>query len=202
MRTVTVTGSGTSKIAPDSAVVRVAVVGRGVGVVEAYEIMSAAAGQLVDVAARHSGKRHVATTGVSVSPFHDHEGRREGYEARHGYAVRCTDLAAAGVMLSELAHVVGDALAVDNVGLEVTDTHAAASKAREASFHDARERAAALARMAGLSLGGVQSMVEGGDGDGVVLGSPRMSLMHDAGGVLEPGETSVTSSVTVVWELT
>ncbi len=202
MRTVTVTGSGTSKIAPDSAVVRVAVVGRGVGVVEAYDIMSLGAAQLAGVAARHTDKRHLASTGVSVWPFHDHEGRREGYEARHGYAVRLTDLAAAGVMLSDLAREVGDSLAVENVGLEVTDTHAAESKAREAAFHDARERAAALARMSGLSLGGVQSMVEGGAGSGIVPESARMAMMHDAGGALEPGETSVTSTVTVVWELT
>ena len=43
MHTVTVTGTGTSRVAPDSAVARVGVVGRGAGVAEAYDAMSGAA---------------------------------------------------------------------------------------------------------------------------------------------------------------
>ncbi len=30
---------------------------------------------------------------------------------------------------------------------------------------------------------------------------PKMAMMRDSGGGLEPGEASVTVSVTVVWEL-
>jgi uncharacterized protein YggE len=201
MRTVTVTGSGISKVAPDSAMVRIAAVRRGAGVAEAYEAMSASAGQIVEVAARHTEQRHVASTGVSVWPFHDHEGKRQGYEARHGYAIGCADLAEAGALLGELAREIGDGLAVDSVGLEVTEDHGAASKAREVAFHDARDRAAALARMAGLGLGAVQSMVEGGVSGDHPLGSPKMAMMRDSGGGLEPGEATVSTTVTVVWEL-
>ena len=54
MRTVTVTGTGSSSVAPDSAVVRVAAVARSAGVAEAYDAMSAAASVLVEVAGRHT----------------------------------------------------------------------------------------------------------------------------------------------------
>ena len=201
MRTVTVTGSGTSKVAPDSAVVRIAAVRRGLGVAEAHDAMSADAGRVVEVAARHTEQRRIASTGISVWPFHDHEGKRQGYEARHGYAIGCADLAEAGLLLGELAREIGDGLAVDSVGLEVTDDHGAAGKARELAFHDARERAAALARMAGQGLGAVQSIVEGGGASDHPLGSPKMAMMRESGGGLEPGEASVTTTVTVVWEL-
>ena len=201
MRTVTVTGSGTSKVAPDSAVVRIAAVRRGLGVAEAHDAMSADAGRVVEVAARHTEQRRIASTGISVWPFHDHEGKRQGFEARHGYAIGCADLAEAGLLLGELAREIGDGLAVDSVGLEVTDDHGAASKARELAFHDARERAAALARMAGQGLGAVQSIVEGGGASDHPLGSPKMAMMRESGGGLEPGEASVTTTVTVVWEL-
>lgn len=200
MHTVTVTGSGTSKVPPDTAVVRVAAVARGGGVAEAFEAMSATAVALVEVAARHTEERRIASTGVTVWPFHDREGRQEGYEARHAYAIGCADLAEAGEMLGELAREVGDGLAIDSVGLEVTEDHGAGGKAREAAFHDARERAAALARMAGAGLGAVQSIVEGDSGAGPSP-MPKMAMMRDSGGGLEPGEASVTSSVTVVWEL-
>ncbi|MBL0747510.1 SIMPL domain-containing protein [Nocardioides baculatus] len=200
MYTVTVTGTGTSRVAPDSAVARVGAVGRGVGVAEAYDAMSAAATTLVEVAGRHTEERRVASTGVAVWPSHDHSGARDGYEARHSFSIGCDDLAAAGTMLGELAGEVGDALVVDGVALEVTQDHGAGAAAREAAFADARERAAALARMAGAGLGAVQSIVEGdaAPGPGPM---PKMAMMRDSAGGLEPGEAAVTVSVTVVWEL-
>ena len=200
MHTVTVTGTGANTVAPDTAVVRLAAVARGVAVAEAYETMSTSAARLVEVAARHTEQRRIASTGITVWPVHDHEGRREGYEARHAYAIGCGDLAGAGAMLAELAREVGDALAIDSVGLEVTEDHGAEGKAREAAFHDARERAASLARMAGAGLGAVQTIVEGDAGAGVAP-MPKVAMMRDSGGGLEPGEASVTSTVTVVWEL-
>ena len=103
-------------------------------------------------------------------------------------------------MLGELAGKVGDALAVDSVGLEVTEDHGAGAKAREAAFHDARDRAAPSPGMAGAGLGAVQSIVEGDAGQGGPAPMPRMAMAHDAGAI-EPGETTVTSTVTVVWEL-
>lgn len=198
MRTVTVTGTGTARVSPDTAVVRLSALARGAGVSEAYEAMAAAAATVVEVVARHTDERRVASTGITVWPFHDHEGRREGYEARHGYAIACGDLAAAGTMLAALAREVGDGLAVDGVALEVTDDTVAGGKAREAAFHDARERAAALARMSGAGLGAVQTVVEGDQGAGPV---PVAKVALASAGGLEPGEATVTSTVTVVWEL-
>ncbi|GAA1448957.1 SIMPL domain-containing protein [Mycobacterium cookii] len=200
MMTVTVTGTGTVRVAPDSAVVRLSAVARGAGVAEAYDTMSSAAGAVVEVARRHTEQRRIASTGITVWPWHDHSGTRLGYEARHTFAVGCADLSAAGAMLGELAAEVGDALAVDSVGLEVTEDHGAGDKAREAAFHDARDRAAALARMAGGGIGAVQTIVEGDATQGGPQPLARMAMTHDAGAI-EPGEATVTSTVTVVWEL-
>jgi uncharacterized protein YggE len=200
MRTVTVTGTGTTTVAPDTAVVRLAAVGRGAGVAEAYDAMWVGAASVVEVAARHTEHRRIASTGITVWPVHDREGRPEGYEARHAYAIGCADLGEAGLMLRELARDVGDGLAVDSVGLEVTEDGGAGAQAREAAFLDARERAAALARMAGAGLGAVQTIVEGDPGHGPAP-MPKLAMMRDSGGGLEAGETSVTTTVTVVWEM-
>ena len=83
MRTVTVTGTGTSRVAPDSAVVRLAAVGRGSGVSEAYDSMAAAAAAVAEIARRHTEERRTASTGITVWPTRDHEGR----EVELGYAV-------------------------------------------------------------------------------------------------------------------
>jgi uncharacterized protein YggE len=200
MHTVTVTGTGTSRVAPDSAVVRLAAVGRGSGVAEAYAAMTSAAASIAELARRHTEERRIASTGITVWPWHDGTGAQQGFEARHSYAIGCADLAGAGTMLAALAAEVGDGLAIDSVGLEVTEDHGAGDKAREAAFHDARERAAQLARMAGAGLGAVQSIVEGGADSGPSP-MPRLAMVRDAGGGIEAGEVSVSTSVTVVWEL-
>lgn len=201
MHTVTVTGTGASTVAPDTAVVRLAAVARGSAVAEAYESMSASAASLVAIAARHTEERRISSVGITVWPWHDHTGTRQGYEARHSYAVGCADLAEAAAMLTELAREVGDGLAIDSVGLEVTEDHGAGDKAREAAFHDAKERAAALARMAGAGLGAVQSIVEGDADRGGPGPVAKAAMMRDSVGGIEPGEATVTTSVTVVWEL-
>ena len=200
MQTITVTGTGVVTVVPDSAVVRLAAFARGSGVAEAYAAMAAAAATVVEVAHRHTEERRVASTGISVWPARDYEGRESGYDARHSYAVTCPDLATAGALLDELAGQVGDALAVDGVALEVTEDHGAGDRAREAAFRDARERAAQLARMAGAGLGAVQTIVEG-DPDRGPSPMPRMALASASAAGLEPGEASVTTTVTVVWEL-
>ncbi len=201
MQTVTVTGTGASTVAPDTAVVRLAAVARAGAVAEAYAAMSTSAGILVEVAARHTERRRIASTGITVWPWHDHTGTRQGYEARHGYAIGCADLAGAGTMLGEQAAEVGDGLAIDSVALEVTEDHGAGAKAREAAFHDARDRAAALARMAGAGLGAVQTVVEGDAEHGGARPMAKVASMRDSGSSVDPGESTVTTSVTVVWEL-
>lgn len=199
MFTVTVTGTGVATVAPDTAVVRLAAVARATTVAEAYEAMSSGAASVVEVAGRHTEERRVASTGITVWPWHDHPGTQQGFEARHSFAIGCTDLAAAGEMLGELAREVADGLVIDSVGLEVTEDHGAGDKALEAAFHDARERAAALARLAGAGLGAVQTIVEGDTVPGSPM--PKRAMMRDVGGGIEPGETTITASVTVVWEL-
>jgi uncharacterized protein YggE len=198
MRTVTVTGHGSSQAVPDAAVVRVAAVQRGEGVAEAYAALTATAVLLVEVAARHTHPRFVASTGISVWPWHDHQGRPAGFEARHSYAVRCIDLDVAGGLLADLVAQVGDALVVDSIGLEVTDDSLAAREAREAAFADARERARELARLAGLRVGPLQSVVEGPSAS--AGGGTRFARAASDGG-LAPGEAAVRMTIEAVWEL-
>jgi uncharacterized protein YggE len=197
-RTVTVTGHGTATVVPDSAVVRVATACRAAGVAEALSGVSTSSDRVVEVA---RGRDLVpGSTGLSVWPWHDHEGRAGGFEARHSLAVRCESVEEAGELLSELAEAVGDALVVDGVSLDVGDTSAARATAAEAAWDDARAHAVHLAALAGASLGEVVAIAEGGSqGPG---GPPPVALKAaEATARLEPGETAVHGSVTVTWLL-
>jgi uncharacterized protein YggE len=84
--------------------------------------------------------------------------------------------------------------------LEVTDRAAAETVAREAAYADAVERAGHLAGLAGAALGGPQEVVEGAAVS--IIGQPRYARAAMAASAeLEPGEHSVTASVTVTFQL-
>lgn len=195
-RTVTVTGRGSAPVVPDSAVVRAAAACSAPSVSEAVAGVAEVGATVQRVARLHVEARHVASTGLQVWPRHDPEGRPDGFEASHSLRVRCPDLEVASRLLHALAEEAGDALRIDAVQPEVTDTRAALDTAREVAWADARARAEHLAGLAGATLGSVLVVAEG---EGSPVGPvPRMAA---AAVVLEPGERAVETAVTVTWQL-
>jgi hypothetical protein len=199
MRTVTVTGHGESRVVPDSAVVRVAAVHRAAGVADALAGADSAAKQVVATGREHTTAERIGSTSVQIWPAHDERGAPAGFDARHSLTLRCDDIEAAGTLLTALAEAVGERLQLEGVSLEVTDRGAAETAAREAAYADAVDRGTHLAALAGSSLGDPQEVVEGGVVP--VVGRPRLAKAMAADAALEPGEMSVSSSVTVSFQL-
>ena len=198
MRTVTVTGQGEARVAPDSAVVRLAAVHRALGVAEALSGADSAASQIATTARQFTTPERVGSTSLQIWTSHDEQGRADGFQARHSLTVRCDDIASAGAFLTAVAESVGDRLEVEGVSLDVADQSGASVAAREAAYADAVERATHLAALASAELGDVQDVAEGGFSDGPV----RMArLMSAAEASFQPGETAVTSSVTATFQL-
>jgi uncharacterized protein len=129
---------------------------------------------------------------------HDQHGRSAGFQARHSLVIRCPDIEAAGGLLTALADAVGDRLEVEGVSLEVADQSAAVVAAREAAYADALDRATHLAGLAGAQLGDVQDVVEGG-GAGTPVARVARAMSDSAS--FQPGETAISSSVTVKVQL-
>jgi uncharacterized protein YggE len=200
MRTITVAGHGTAYATPDTAEVRVAAVHRDTGLSEALAGAESAREGVVATSRRYVDAARVASTNLSVWPAHDNDGRPAGFEARHSLTIRCDDLAQAGALVSALAADVGHRLQVESVSLVVADPGAAMVLAREHAFADAGARAEHLAGLAGVRLGEVQSVVEGGGGtDWLESAGRAMSAKADAS--FEPGERAISASLTVTFEI-
>ncbi len=199
MRTVTVTGQGTAREVPDTVVVRVAASHRAAGVAEALAGADSAADEIVAVAREHTDANRIQSTTLNLWPAYDNEGRQSGFEARHSLTIAVTDMQKAGQLLTALAGRVGDRLQVESVGLEVGDTRRAVQQARAAAYADAVARANHLAELAGEQIDAVQAMAEGG--------ASMPMPMADAGFreaksvAIQPGETSIASSLTVTFSL-
>jgi uncharacterized protein YggE len=200
MRTVTVTGRGVAREVPDTVVVRVSATHRAAGVAEALAGADSAATEIVAVGREHTDASRIASTSLNVWPAYDNQGRPSGFEARHSLSITCTDVQAAGSLLGDLAVRVGDRLQVDGLGLEVGDTRRALDQARAGAYADAVARAGHLAELTGARLGEVQAMAEGGSGGATPMADASM-VREAKAFAIEPGETTIGSSLTVTFEL-
>jgi uncharacterized protein YggE len=199
MRTVTVTGHGETRVPPDSAVVRVSAVHRAVGVADALAGADSAASAVATAARRHTSPERVGSTGLSIWREQDLSGSPGDFRAQHSLVIGCPDIEAAGALLTDLADAVGDALQVEGVSLEVTETAEPTRQAREAAYADAVDRATHLASLAGARLGEPQEVVEGGIGSGPIRQAKAMAA--SAAASFQPGESSLGATVTVTFQL-
>jgi uncharacterized protein YggE len=199
VRTVAVTGSGSVSAVPDAAVLRVVAVHRAGSLSEALAGAESARAALVAAARVDVPDLLVGSSDLHVWPAHDHHGEPEGFEARHSLALACPSVASAGEVLTRLAAEVGDRLQVEGVSLVVSDSSAMQVEARELAMAHARAVAEHLAGLAGETLGRVQHVT---DGAPVPTGPPGFRTASARSDVsLEPGESTVSASVSVVWEL-
>lgn len=189
--TVTVTGSASSPVVPDRAVLRVAAHCRAETVTAASAGAAQASSAIVETAARQVPAERIATTQVQLWPVTGPSGDPAGFESRHQLRIEVEDLDTAQLLLDGLVAEVGDGLAVESVSLEASDETPALTRARRLAFEDARRQAAELAACAEAGLGPILSIDT--DRSSGPVAARAMSL--------QPGEQQVSTTVTVCWEL-
>lgn len=205
-RLVTVTSTGSAAAAPDVVRIAVAVYAERPAVAEAL----AEATDLqhrVRSAVRENGLAgaDIASTGSRVYPAYDPQGQGiTGYRAEHSLVFTVRDVATVGSVVTAIAAAAGNGLIVNDISLSIADPAPLAERARAAAFAAATTKARQYADLAGVTLGSVVSVAEGGGGGGTFPG-PRMAMAAGYAGrdmAVEPGEQNVGAEVTVTWELT
>jgi uncharacterized protein YggE len=210
-RQVTVVGYGEVHGAPDTltADVGVEVVAPDVTAAmnQASERQKAVIGALRE---RGVDSRDIATTSVSVAPQYGENQYGEnqngensavtGYRASNTITVTIRDLAAAPGTLATVVDAGGNATRINSVTYSIRDDSQLLRDARAEAFADAKNRATQYADLSGLSLGSVISISEAPESN------PPRSISaapeYKAADIpLQPGEQTVSFSVTAVWEL-
>ena len=124
-----------------------------------------------------------------------------GYEVSNTVNVTVEDFGKTGAVLDAL--VSSGSNQIDNIGFSIHDTSALLKQAREAAVKDAIDRARTYANVAGVTLGRILSIQEGGSEP------PRpmyraMAMMAGPDANPPPiagGEESVSANVTITWEI-
>jgi uncharacterized protein YggE len=144
-------------------------------------------------------EKDIKTQDVSVWPEYDTTGGdAEGYTARNSVSVTIHDLDQAGAVI-EAATRAG-ANEVSGPMLSPSAREQLEAKALEAAVANAHKKAAALAKAAGVGLGRVTAMVEGGGTPGPVV--YEAAALRSAKDVpIQPGQENVQASVTVTFAI-
>ncbi|MBV9570443.1 MAG: SIMPL domain-containing protein [Alphaproteobacteria bacterium] len=202
-RLLTVSGIGEVKVKPNRATLSAGVVTDGKTAGAALAANSRAMNAVFDTLHRFGiPERAIQTSQLSVQPQYPNDSRQPrrvvGYQVSNTVSVTLDDIdkvgAAVDALVSSGANTLGD------IAFSVRDAEPLQSQAREAAVKDAMARAETLARAAGVRLGPIQQISEGGS-----AGPPqpmiRMAMAADTMTPVAPGEETVSASVSVSWEI-
>lgn len=207
-RSISVTGRGEAAGAPDMATVTAGIQTRAPTVIEASQqnqaIVEAIFAALED---ENVGAKDIRTVDYSIWPQSRHDPSGAGNDVITGYQVQNSVQVTVRKLdqLGELLAAVTSAGAntIHGISFGVEDSASLEAKARRSAMEDARERALALAELAGVELGPVLhiSMTAGGGYPGPMPMARRevMSAAPEPG--IMTGEHTVAVEVQVTYRI-
>ena len=204
---ITVTGLGKVTGKPDTLVLDLGVTANGSSVSAALGSASTIEAR-VQKALRAGGvaDKDLQTSGLSIQP--DYSYGKSGQPIPHGYVVtegvtaKLRDLGKAGQVITSAAAAGGNSVRINGISLDLEDTGALVSAARDHAFVDAKTKAEQYARAASRSLGSVISISEVVTNPSPVYQYDTMSPVAVSGAASAPiaaGSQDVTVTVTVVF---
>ena len=200
----TVTGQGVSQVVPDMARIRLGVSERSDDAAAALQAVAGSIDKMLGTLSEAGvDARHIQSTQVNLSPQYDYNRNNGdgpklvGFMASSTLSVELQDLSKLGGIMTAVTTV--GANEIHGLQFDIQDRAGAEDAARASAVKDAMARATTLAEAAGLKLGSVLMMQEGG----AAPGRPVMMAMERASAdmPIAAGEMDISSSVTMVFEL-
>ncbi|MGK2740367.1 SIMPL domain-containing protein [Tepidicaulis sp. LMO-SS28] len=206
-RSLTVSGEGKISAAPDTAHIGAGVVSEADTAKEALTANSEAMNN-VFTALEEIGieRRDIQTSQFNVSPVYTQPERGtneapqiDGYRVTNSLSVRLRDMDKIGPVLDKLVSVGSNQ--INGVSFEVSNTSALLDKAREDAVKDALRKAKVYAASAGVVIGRILTINEGGS----YVPQPKMMMramdMAESSTPIASGEMELTANVNLVIEI-
>lgn len=201
--TLSVSGSGSVRVAPDWARLQVGVRTQAATAQAAAQQNTAAIARVID-ALHQAGvpDKEIQTSDYSLGPAFEpgpSSSRPSGYQAIHMLSVG-VPADRAGAVLD--AATEAGANQVGGVTFDVRDRDSLERQATNQAIDQARQAAEAAAAHAGLRLAGIRSLQVGSSGPVPLAFSMRAPAVKEAASVpVQPGELTVTATVSVVFDV-
>jgi len=205
-RLISVNGLGEVRDAPDRAQLSTGVVTRAPSAAAALAANARAMNAVFDALKRAGvAEKNIQTSNFQVSPQYSAEKpgvtqRIVGYEVSNTVTVIVDGLDKLGATIDAL--VAAGSNQIEGPTFSIADPKPLLAKAREEAVKDAFDRAEAYARAAGVTLGPITAISEGG-GETTIepVGRPMSMLKANAQTPVAAGEQSVTANVSITWEI-
>jgi len=200
-RSISMTGHGEISAAPDMAQVTAGVTTTAPTAAQALSANSARMkGIFAALEKLGVPEKNIQTTNFFVSPQYtngdnNNPRRLTGYQVNNDVTMRLGDVGKLGSALDAL--VTAGANQINGISFSIQNNGPLLEKARADAVADARTRAETYAKAAGVTLGPILSIGEGG---GEVPPRPMYRMAAEQVRIA-PGEQSVTADVSVVWEI-
>jgi uncharacterized protein len=197
---VTVVGTGHVQGTPDILTADVSIEATAPDVTAAMDQSSNRTQAVIDALANAAkvDRKDISTSSVSLQPQYGPDSSTiTGYRARNSLTVKIRDLGSASRTLALIVSTGGAAARINSVNFFIENDSQLVKDARARAFDDAKARAEQYAQLSGLELGDVISISESG-GAAPPTPPPHAQAVPVP---LEPGQQTVSFSVTVVWEL-
>ncbi len=198
-RTITVTGTGSVTAVPNEVSFSFGVTTQSKTAAAALDANAEAMNKVI-AALKDAGvaSTNLQTSSVSLSPNTSSDGTQiVGYTASNTVSATIKDIADAGALVDTA--VAAGANQVGGPFLSVSDTSGLYRSALKQAVGDAKTKAQALADAAGLTLGAVRSVVEGGSSAPVPLAYTAADKASPT--PIEPGTQEISASATVVYDV-
>lgn len=208
---ISVSGNGSVTVRPDIAVLRIGVEVTRDTVAEARD-EAASAMTMVQGSLANNGveERDINTEYFGINPEYSNPSPRSstpsitGYRVSNQLTVTIRNIDYLSGVIDQATVAGGDFVRVNGISFTVDNPGQYLMQAREKAMDDARERANQLAHLASVELGDVRSISEGS------VSAPFLARSSFGGGGMSdfaeltpiaPGDTNISSSVFVVYEI-
>jgi uncharacterized protein YggE len=202
-RTLTMTGSATAKAAPDMADISAGVATQAPTAAAALAANSTAMNRVFAALDRAGvARKNVQTASFNVAPVYATRAQGEpqrltGYRVSNEVHVILEDVGKVGATLDAL--VAAGANQMNGLNFSIKDPAPLLARARADAVADAKLRAQQYAAAAGVTLGPIRSISEGGAEPPRPM--YRVMAMAAAPAPIAAGEESINANVTIVWEI-
>lgn len=204
--TLTVTGSGIATVTPDKASIAIGVQTADSSSKTAQDKNSKDVNNVIGALLDYGVKeKDISTSSFDLYANYDYSkdvSELTGYTATTLLTVKNLDVKDVGELLEKAAEA--GVNQVNGISFDYTETEAAYDKALDAAMDRAQEKAEKLAAREGCRLGKILSVSEGdSNGSAAYTGARayKESAMADGGMNVMPGESDVTATVTVTYQL-
>ena len=203
-RIITMAGHGEARAVPDTAMVSAGVHAQAPTAAAALAANTARM-ETVMAALRKQGipDKDIQTSNFSISPQYANGNgqapRVTGYQANNQVEVRLENVGKLGATLDLL--VTAGANQMNGVSFLIRNDTALLAQARAAAVAEARLKAETFAKAAGVGLGSILSIGEGGNEGPRPMYAAAPMMVRDKAVPVALGEQSVNADITIVWEI-